>query len=341
MRHFLLAFALIFVAPLPLCAFEQEAERIWGDPHATDLVNVLSTTDIEIAAPLIDRFLAARPDMSVRYVMATSREVYRAIAEEAVPFDLVMSSAMDLQMKLANDGLAAPVTSALVGRLPDWARWRDRLFGFTLEPVVLLVSRAGLAGLPVPRSRRALLDLIRENPDRFDGRIGTYDPRASGVGYLFATQDARQTDTFWRMAEVMGRLNTRLYCCSVDMIDDLEAGHLTIAYNVVGSYATSRLASQDAILIIEPEDYTIALLRTALVPVTSARPDLGAALLDFLLEPASQAMMGPVGALEAGARPALRPHMRPIRLDTGLLVHLDKTKRAAFLREWDGAMVQP
>jgi iron(III) transport system substrate-binding protein len=340
MRHILFAFALILTAPA-VTAFEVEEERIWGDPASALRLDVLSTTDIDIVAPVIDAFLADRPEIALRYVMASSQEIYRAIADEGAQFDLVLSSAMDLQMKLANDGWAAPYASASSARLPDWARWRDRLFGYTLEPVVLLVSRAGLGDLPVPRSRRALLELMRDHPDRFDSRVGTYDPRLSGVGYLFATQDARQTETFWRMAEVMGRLNTRLYCCSVDMIDDLESGALAIAYNVVGSYAATRLTGHPDILMVEPEDYTIALLRTALIPTTAQRPDLGAALLDFLLGDTAQTLMGPIPTVTPRARSALPPHMRPIRLDTGLLVHLDRIKRTGFLREWDGAMVQP
>ena len=31
---------------------------------------------------------------------------------------------------------------------------------------------------------------------------------------------------------------------------------------------------------------------------------------------------------------------KPIRLDSGLLVFLDKLKRSAFLREWDAALFQ-
>lgn len=339
MRYALLALALILC--WPAAAFEIEAERNWGPPDAARRMQVLSTTDIDIVTPVIEAFLASRPDMQLRYVMASSREVYRAVADESEAFDLVMSSAMDLQMKLANDGFAAQWSSDAVARLPDWARWRDRLFGFALEPVVLLVSRKGLGALPVPRSRRGLLDLIRDNPDRFDGRIGTYDPRLSGVGYLFATQDARQTDTFWRMAEVMGRLNTRLYCCSVDMIGDLEAGRLTLAYNVVGSYAAARLGGHADILVVEPEDYTVALLRSALIPVNAANPDLGGALIDFLLGETAQALQAQTAGLAPGTGARLPPHLRPIRLDTGLLFHLDRIKRDAFLREWDGAMNQP
>jgi iron(III) transport system substrate-binding protein len=141
----------------------------------------------------------------------------------------------------------------------------------------------------------------------------------------------------------MGRLDARLYCCSVDMIEDLAAGEIFIAYNVVGSYAATRAPGIPDAGVIELQDFTLALLRTALIPTNAPRPELGAALLDYMLSPPGQALAkGPttfptlgLGAIELSA------HIRPIRLDPGLLVGLDRMTRATFLREWDAALKQP
>ncbi len=339
MRQLILAAAIALFAHVA-AAFEVEDDRVFGTGTGAEL-SVLSTTDTEIFAPLIEAFLARNPSLRLRYVVASSQEVYRAIRDEGAVFDLVISSAMDLQMKLANDGFAAAYASDAVATLPGWARWRDRLFGFALEPVVLLASRRAMQGLEMPRSRRDLIDLLRANPARFNGRIATYDPHVSGAGYLFATQDARQTDAFWRLAEVMGRLNTRLYCCSGDMIDDLESGKLALAYNVVGSYALTRLPNAPDIVVIEPEDFTVTLLRTAFVPKAAAQGALGGALLDFMLGPQGRALIDGLADLPPLDQTALAPHLRPIRLDPGLLVYLDQIKRHNFLGEWDAAMTQP
>jgi iron(III) transport system substrate-binding protein len=241
----------------PALGFEIEEERLFVGRNASAGLSVLSTTDADIAAPLIAAFLTTRPDLSVRYVMASSRDIYAANATDRAAFDLVISSAMDLQMKLANDGFAQPHESAAA--LPDWARWRDLVFGFAPEPIVTVVSLRGFDGLAVPQIRRDLIALLRENPERFKGRIGTYDPHISGAGYLFAAEDARQTDAFWRLAKVAGRLDARLYCCSVDMIDDLAAGEIFIAYNVVGSYAATHAARLPEAGVIELQDFTSAL----------------------------------------------------------------------------------
>lgn len=343
MRQFVFALALGVCAlwSMPVLAFDIEERQRFGTGEIE--LSILSTTDTTVFAPVIKAYLATRPGFSVNYVVASSTEVYKAVQHEGAPYDLVISSAMDLQMKLGNDGFAAPYASDGVDGLPDWAKWRDRIFGFALEPVVVLASRKGIAGLPAPHTRRDLIDLLRDNPDRFDGRIGTYDPQISGAGYLFATQDARQTDTFWRLAEVMGRLNARLYCCSGDMIRDLESQKIVIAYNVVGSYAAQKRAGKADLQIIELEDFTVALMRTAIIPKTAPQPDLGGEFLDFLISTQGQSLIVADSGFPKVGQGAmtLKPHIRPIRLDPGLLVYLDTIKRRNFLSEWTAAMTQP
>lgn len=341
MRDLVLAIVLTLGLGTPAPAFEIEEERVFGNPLGDEL-SILSTTDIPAIAPVLEAFASTRPDERIRYMQASSLEVFRAIHDEQAEIDLVMSSAMDLQMKLANDGFARSVTPK-PGALPDWARWRDQLFGVALEPVLTLASRRGLGDLPPPRTRRDLIAMLRENAERFDGRVATYDPQSSGVGYFLISQDSGQSEGFWRLAEVMGRLNARLYCCSGEMIDDLRAGRITIAYNVVASYA-ARYAPDDPDLIpLVLEDYTFAILRSALVPENAPNPDAATELLSFLLSPDAQSLIAQNAgvALIPGTGPAPSVHLRPIRLDAGLLVYSDQLRRASLLAEWNAAMVQP
>lgn len=341
------ALALMGVALLcahPAAAFEIEDEQMFGNAVATQEVAILSTTDIELFAPLAEAFLAANPSLAIRYVQATSQQVYAAIETDRAAFDLVISSAMDLQLKLANDGFSSPLPSDIVNALPEWARWRDRLVAIAQEPVVFLLSSDAIpAGTAPPRSRRDLIALLRDNTQTFDGRIGTYDPQISGAGFLFLTQDARMSDSIWRLAEVMGRLNARLYCCSGDMIAGLRSGDLLMAYNVLGSYAQARLTPEDHVQVILPEDFTIALQRTALVPTTALQPDLGIMFLRFLLSPTGRDIQAQATGQAALNDDAFRrqPYLRPIRLDPGLLAHLDAMTRARFLAEWTAALDQP
>ena len=341
MRSIILAFGLVLTLARMGQAYEIEDERHFGPTGGAEIA-VLSTTDIAILEPVITAYLDRNPGIGLRYVVASSQEVYRAIAEEGAAFDVVISSAMDLQMKLANDGFALALPSDVVASQPDWARWRDLLVAVAQEPVVLLLAQGALApDETAPRSRRDLIALLRDNPDRFRGRVGTYDPAISGAGYLFAAQDARLSDTFWRLAEVMGRLDAQLYCCSSDMIADLASGRLMVGYNVLGSYALA--GGQVGYQVIELEDFTLTLLRTALIPRRSENPDGAEDFIRFLLSLPGQALVSEGAGLPLVEAAAFdrKPHLRPIRLDPGLLANLDRITRKRFLEEWNAAMVQP
>lgn len=344
MRAFFHALAVIVAGLAPAFGFEIEEDRLFpasGAPLAE--LDILSTTDTEVFAPLIEAFQAEHPGVSIRYVVASSQELFRAVEGREIAVDLAISSAMDMQMKLANDGYAAAYRSEETGALPGWARWRDQLFAFTQEPVVMAISRTALDGRPVPRTRGALIELLRDAPEAFVGRIGTYDPRASGAGYLFATQDARQSDTYWRFSEVIGGLSPRLYVSTWAMIDDLQSGRLALAYNVLGSYLSPRLADWPDGEMVELRDYTNVLLRTAFILQDARHPEAARAFLDFLVSEAGQNLLGEKTGLPPIDEAALAaaPHLRPIRLDPGLLVYVDPVKRRNFLEEWAAAVIQP
>jgi len=184
---------------------------------------------------------------------------------------------------------------------------------------VIIAAADAFEGGPIPTTRAELIDRLRDDPARFAGRIGTYDPARSGAGYLFATQDSRQSDTSWRLAEVVGGLNPRLFTASGDMISGVQSGELALAYNVLGSYASARLDGTEAI-VIEAADFTHVFLLSAdgqrLIEDETGLPRINEA------------------ALAAG------PHLRPIRLDPGLLVFVDPLMRQRFLNEWTAAVVQ-
>jgi iron(III) transport system substrate-binding protein len=342
MRRILAALVTALSLSLPAQAFEIEEERLFPAAIVSARLHILSTTDTVVFEPLLTAYQALHPGVEIRYVVASSQEVFSAVHDEGAAFDIVISSAMDLQMKLANDGHAQAHLSDLTQSLPGWAQWRDQLFAFTQEPVVTAYAAPAFDRLALPQTRSDLIRLFRDHPDQFRGRIGTYDPRFSGAGYLFASQDARQSDTFWRLAEVMGGLEPVLYTSTNQMLDDLENGRLVLAYNVLGSYLDQRLAGWPEGRRAEPQDFTQVLLRTALIPANAETPAQGHGFLDFLISPEGQALLEAHTGLPPISADKLSqsPHLRPIRLDPGLLVYVDPLKRQRFLREWEAAVVQ-
>lgn len=340
MRFAGLAVVLSLWASLVAALEVEDHRRYEGTGDRT--LRILSTADLEVFTRFLESFHADNPHMTLDYTVASSAELHRAIRNGA-EFDVALSSAMDLQFQLVNDGFARSHNSPVVDALPDWARWRDQIFAFTTEPAVVVISTERFTGLPIPATRQELTGVLRDNPDRFRGAIGTYDVRESGLGYLFATQEARATDAYWRLSEVMGRLDPQLYCCSGQMIDDVAGGRLALAYNVLGSYAAERLArdSGGRVRILRMSDYSNVILRTAIIPGAAKEPQDAGRFIDALLE---------TGLRDVPAEWPLPPLREtsgnagggfgPIRIGPALMVYLDPLNRRAFLQEWVDAIEQ-
>ena len=335
------ALSLLLFANTPAKAFEIEDQRLYSAEPERSVLRVISTADLNVFDPIIRAFQDANPGITVDYTVTGTTELMRAIADEGALFDLAISSAMDLQTKLVNDGYAQAYEGT-ADVLPDWAVWRDRLFAFTQEPAVLVVSDSALAPEETPRNRDELIALLRENPERFQGRVGTYDVRTSGFGYLVATQDSRNSEAFWRLMEVMGRLDAKLYCCSGDMIRAVANGELAMAYNVLGSYAASQLKESGGFRIVPMTDFVNVMLRTSLVPANAENTADAFRMVDFLSELSARKDL-----VEASGLPGIdatdldeNPALRPIRFGPGLLVFLDQLKRRNFLRSWESSLVQ-
>ena len=182
-----------------------------------------------------------------------------------------------------------------------------------------------------------MISLLRNNSSIFEERLGTYDVRTSGLGYLFATQDARASETYWRLTEVMGSLNTKLYCCSSDMIDAVESGELALAYNVLGSYALGR--ESDKFTIILPEDSTTVMLRSIFITINAEHPNEAGIFIDHLLRKTYIEKSSPISSSEI-LTSTTNSDLNRIRLGTGLLVYLDQLKYRSFIREWENSILQ-
>lgn len=315
-------------------AQEWEDRQLFNEGAPGPGLRIVSSTDTELFAPIILGFVAENPDIPIEYLVTGTADLDRKVRENPDAFDIAISSAMDLQLKLANDGFARRLSGVAH---PPWATWRSSLFAFTSEPAAILINQEAFAGHPIPRSRQELIEAMRARPDVFHGRVGTYDVRQSGLGYLFATQDARSSETFWRLMEVMGSMDVRLYCCSGEMIDDLTDGTLAVAYNVLGSYAAARVEGQEKIGIVLPSDYPTTMMRTAFVLSESSQPEAAEAFVRHLLTLQSSATdgQGPLPSLLRGGEDRKR-----IALEPALMTFLDSLKRRKFLSEWEDAVIQ-
>ena len=307
---------------------------------------VRSTTDIRIFGPVIDAFLAARPDLAVDYEQWGSNPLFDLSLEdctqERTGADVVISSGVHQMVQLVNNACAAPHVSALTTALPAALRWRDELWGITREAAVIAYNRDLVPPGDVPRTRFDLLDLLRPTASPYAGHVATYDVEESGLGYLFAFSDAREATTFGALLESLGRTGAIATCCSAEIIAGVADGTYLIAYNVLGSYAQVAALDDPRIGIVLPQDYTLVLSRALMIPKEAAHRIEAAAFLDFLLSAPGRAALSDVLLInpltdKASAEeraPLSETALRPIGLSPALIVALDQQKRAQFIHRW-------
>lgn len=350
-----LSFAVAFIA---LCG-SAAAREVYFYPAPegeTERLSIEASADLSAIEPLILGFQALEPNVTIQYADSLTNDVFAAAHEacrSGTPFaDVLITSSVDHIAKLTNDGCAQRHVSAATGEIPEWANWRNEAFGFSFEPAVIVYNRDLVPPEEVPLTRNELVELLRNKPEAYNGRVGTYDITESGIGYLFAFFDAEQSSVFGRLLEGFGRADAVLAPTSGAILDLIESGEVLIGYNLLGSYAYARLAAGGPIGIVLPHDFTIVLSRAALIPPRAENPEAAARFLDYLLSQDGQSVSAdssfffgfdrppPAGVLAADSAEGATFY-RPIVLGPSLLVTLDQAKRRQFLAEWRDAMSLP
>jgi iron(III) transport system substrate-binding protein len=346
------AFIAILLWLLPSLAAALEGQKAFfpAKGSETDRLIVHAATDLDAMRPLIRDFQELRPGVAVEFVDYVTNDLFReavdACAGRTRSADILLSSSVDQLVRLANDGCAEAHNSRETSATPGWANWRDEIFGFTFEPVVFVYDRRALPTADVPRSHEELADLLRRRPAEYRNRIGTYDIEASGVGYLLAFNDSRQAPTtYGRLIESLSRTRTVIRCCNNEVLGEIAAGNVRIAYNVLGSYAYAAARANPNLGIVVPSDYTLVLSRGAMIPSQARNPALGKQFLDYLLSPRGREVAreksfffsengplpagvdGPASLMESGIG-------RPIRIGPALLAAQDEIQRRTFIEDW-------
>lgn len=319
-------------------------------------LRIFSSTDEAAMQPLLQDFQQLYPAITIDYIDLNSVPLFGCFLLEAAAgktADLLISSAMDLQIKLVNDGYAATHEMGdELAWLPDWAQWRNQAFGFTYEPAVMAYNPQLLAADEVPQSRFELIELLRKQQQRFRGRVGTYDITASGYGYLLASQDAQQASTWGRLNENLSRASVKLYENTSSMLRAVQSGELLLAHNVLGSYAYTQAQNNERLALILPSDYTLVTSRIAFVPKQANNPRNGHLFLDYLLSKRGQQLLAdsahlypihPDASGEAtisGLQQAVKDRgpLKRIKLEPALLTYQDYLKKKRFFEDWNRAM---
>jgi iron(III) transport system substrate-binding protein len=347
------AFALAAQAQVP-AGYPADYAKIIDGAKKEGKVVVYSTTDAKLVQPLIKDFEVAFPGVKVEYTDMNSTEVYSRFTSEtaanAASADAVWSSAMDLQLKLANDGLAAVYKSPEGGALPDWAHWKDTVYATTFEPIAIVYNKRLVAADEVPKTHADFAKLLNTKAEKFQKKVTTYDAEKSGVGFMLVNQDAKLNPAFWDLVKAMGARGVNMQSSTATMMERVSSGENLIGYNILGSYALTRAKKDPSIGIAFTTDYNLVLSRLAFVSKNAKNPNAGRLFLDYLLSKRGQTIAAEQAELFSvrtdisgkdsgvGFAKELGSAVKPIAVSTDLLAGLDQTKRLEFLKQWQAAL---
>lgn len=319
-------------------------------------VVVYSTTDAKLVTPLIKDFEAEFPGVKVEYTDLNSTELYNRFISEnaanAASADAVWSSSMDLQMKLAADGMAAVYKSPEAAALPEWARWKDTIYATTFEPIAIVYNKRLVPAEDVPKTHADLAKLLTTKGDKYQNKITAYDPEKSGVGFMLANQDARLDPQFWDLVKALGARSLKVQSSTGTMLERVSSGENLIGYNVLGSYALTRAKKDPSMGVAFTADYNLVLSRLIFVAKNAKNPNAGRLWLDYVLSKRGQTITSEQAELFAvrtdmtgkdsgiAFSKQLGSAVKPIAVNDDLLQGLDQTKRLAFLKQWQAALAR-
>jgi iron(III) transport system substrate-binding protein len=298
-------------------------------------------------SPILKSYQQKKPQTSIYYYEFSTDELYQFFLDnpEKRP-DIMVSSAMDLQFKLVNDGFATKHRSTTTDAMPEWSRWRNEMFGFTFEPIVIAINTDILTGDPLPETRDQLINFINRKDFLLEGKVGLSDIEKNGLGFLTWSQDSQQSRTYGRLLETFGRNHAKLFSSSNTMLQALTKGDIFIAYNVLSSQAEIWAAQHPWIVTVLPNDYTTVVIRTAFISNTTDNLIEARTFLDFLLSSdgqntiADQTSLLPIlvnnknGNGVDELRKKTSSLLRPISISLELLLQTDDAKRKILFEEW-------
>src|SRR5438132_494511 len=317
-------------------------------------VVVYSALDTKAAGPLIKDFNAVYPGIKVEYNDMNSTEMYnRFIAEVASgqgSADVMWSSAMDLQVKLVDDGQALTYASPEAGKLPGWAAYKSQAYGTTYEPAVFIYNKRLVTADEVPQDHAAFAKLIATKAAKFIGKVKTYDIEKSGVGFMFVVQDAKYFPGMKDLEKGFGASSYKVYSSTGNMLEKVSSGEHLLGYNVLGSYALVRAKKDPALGVVLPKDYTLVLSRVIFIGRQAKNPSAAKVWVDYVLSQRGQKMIG--GEVELFAirddvdaeytakklNQQLGANVKPIPVSSEIVEYLEPKKRLEFLSAWKAAL---
>ena len=269
--------------------------------------------------------------------------------------DVVWSSAMDLQLKLVVEGYAEPYDSPEAQGLPAWAKYQNLAWATTYEPIGFVYNKKLTNEADVPRTRAALIQMINQDPGKFNDKITSFDPEGSGLGYLLLAQDLRNNSSFWDVAKALKSMNVFPGTGTGAQFQRIQEGKSLLGYDLLCSYVVQQSKNPSLnrpdIAYVLPEDYTLICSRVLYIAKSAPHPNAAKLWVDYMLSKRGQEQLCSfyLGSVRddvtddftaAAVSKKLGSAAKPIPVSRILADDLQDAQRNDFLGKWRAAASQ-
>ena len=308
---------------------------------------VYSAAEKKYCTGLLQGFSARHPGIEVEFrdgiSVALHERYLERLAANQPEADILWSSAMDLQMGLVLRGEALPYHSPEARALPESAAYRDMAYATTVEPLLTLVNRDHFDVRLPAGSLAELTAALGNAPQRFRGRIASYDIERNGLGFLGLLHESRRSAEFDAFMHVLTLCRPKLFGSNPALVEEVASGRAALGYHVLASYALRAVHSHSSLAIAASSVAPLAVSRIAFISRRAPHPHAARLFLDYLLSRDGQrhlaeAGLFPIRGMPGSAVPSGVAKVTPIRIDRDFGDLLDQQRRRALLQRWQAAV---
>jgi iron(III) transport system substrate-binding protein len=293
--------------------------------------------------PIIEAFNAAYPEIAVESIEMGPAEAFTRYQAETgtgvASADLIIANSITDWISAVERGMLDDYVSPETANMPAWSYPEPGLYTISTDPMVTIYNKITVPEDLQLSSMEDYFTAITENPDVFEGKVGTYDGRyafGGAIGYAFARYHG---DPAWDWFESAGPL-TRPGGGAGGMIERTLSGELSSSFFVSGPVVFNRLRQEGLGEVLGwtfPSDGTPVFLRGMGITADAPHPAAAKVFLDFVLSEDGQ------HAVAAGN---LTPYRPGVTTEDELSFSLDEVVEAIggpdkmILIDYDPAMVR-
>ena len=304
--------------------------------------------------PLMDGFQKLYPWIKVETLDLGSGTVHTRWEAEsgsgARTADLLVSGANDRWAAYGVAGRMLDYKSPELDKLPAFAKPYPGVFVASTDPLVLTFNTALVKEGQRPTGLSALAKAVAADPAAYKGKITTYDSarNAFGLAAWWYTLKAKG-EAGWADLRVLGPA-IKGEVSGGPMNEKVVAGEYLIGIAVSGITIFPRLDRPGGQILgyAFPDDGTPVMLRGMGIPKQATNINAAKLMLDFMLSPAGQTLLGKGGLVpyrdevaEADVRFTYRGIAKRVGAEKMIIVGFDKAlidEAKPFVEKWNAAM---